>query len=105
MDNVSAPVTPPLPPSVPPAYPPLVVCPPSWPPPAAPPSFSVWAASVPSWFWLLFAVIVLFACAGVGAMVYVLRELRIMKQRGMRLGSETNNALEDLARRARSGRL
>lgn len=106
MANVTSPDAPPLPQIPPPESPPLLVCPPAFPPPSPPPDFSVWSQSVPAWFWFSFVVILLFACAGCAAMVYVLRELKMMKQRGMKLaGTDTGRAMDELSRRVRNGRV
>ncbi len=97
------PLRPPLlppnePPDIPPASP-LVVCPPSWPPPSTPPGFSEWSAHVPAWAWWMFSVLVSFAAAGFGAIVYIVRELRTQK-RGFGLPREdTAKTLADLERR------
>lgn len=87
------------PPVEPPPLMPLIVCPPSAPPPMSPPGFSTWSAHVPQWAWLTFAVIMMFACAGMAALVYVLRELRAQR-RGHRLPrEETLKALAHLEKR------
>lgn len=84
------------PPQQPPA-PPQIVCPPALPPPSAPPGFDVWAANVPSWFWVFFVCVLLFACLGVAAIVYILRELR--RQKGIGLPREdTARTLAELER-------
>ena len=73
------------------------------PPPAAPPGFSVWAAQIPGWFWLLFVFMLLFSCAGAFAMYQIWKELR-QARLGQRLpGSETGQALAELERRVGSG--
>lgn len=79
-----------VPPLIPPAWPPappLIICPPSVPPPSPPPGFEVWAATVPVWFWWMFASTVVVATLGAAAIVYVLRELRLQR-RGVRLPAE-----------------
>ena len=59
----------------------------------------MWAAQVPSWFWLMFGCMFLVACLGTAAILHILRELRRQK-RGQRLsGSDTGMALDDLSRR------
>ena len=97
-----------LPPSLPPAeppYPPLIICPPAAPPPLAPPGFQVWAAQIPSWFWMMFTFMFLVACFGAVSIGYILRELR-KQRRGQRVpGQETSVGLDDLARRVSRGRI
>lgn len=96
------PTAPPQPPDLPPAtppdppLPPLIVCPPAAPPPLAPPGFEVWAAQIPSWFWLMFVFMAFVACLGTVAIVYILRELR-QQRKGQRLPG-TEMALEELSR-------
>jgi hypothetical protein len=73
------PTWPPSEPPVQPPAPPLIVCPPMAPPPMSPPGFHVWAAQVPPWFWGMFVGMVMFACCGVVAIVYILKELRAQR--------------------------
>ena len=97
------PSTPPSLPPMEPPHPPLIICPPAAPPPMAPPGFHVWAAQIPSWFWMMFVFMFLIACLGVVAIGYILRELR-RQRRGFRLpSSDTGLALAELERRVGLG--
>ena len=104
LPSLPFPSTPPSLPPMEPPHPPLIICPPAAPPPMAPPGFHVWAAQIPSWFWMMFVFMGFFACFGTLAIVYILKELRAQRN-GFRLPKEeTLKSLAQLeARMAKRG--